>query len=72
VRHVCPYAGHLHGDATQTTTSTSPERLKEIASRIAALPNALGLVTPLQAFGADFVLTLPGCSRMDIPSSCGP
>jgi len=43
-------------------------RALEIASRIDALPNALGLVTPFQAFGADFVLTLPGCSRMDIPS----
>lgn len=41
----------------------------EIASRIDALPAALGLVTPFQAFGADFVLTLPGCSRLDIPSS---
>ena len=39
-----------------------------IATRIRALPSALGLVTPSQAFGADFVLTLPGCSRMDIPS----
>src|SRR5262249_2597388 len=29
----------------------------------------LGLVTPFQAFGADFVLRLPGCSRTDIPSS---
>jgi short subunit dehydrogenase-like uncharacterized protein len=41
----------------------------EIASRIDALPAVLGLVTPFQAFGADFVLILPGCSRMDIPSS---
>jgi short subunit dehydrogenase-like uncharacterized protein len=41
----------------------------EISSRINALPVALGLVTPSQAFGADFVLSLPGCSRMDIPSS---
>ncbi|HEX8799102.1 MAG TPA: hypothetical protein VF772_10835, partial [Terriglobales bacterium] len=41
----------------------------EIASRITALPTALGLVTPFQAFGADFVLSLPGCSRTDIPSS---
>jgi len=41
----------------------------EICSRISLLPAALGLVTPFQAFGADFVLTLPGCSRMDIPSS---
>jgi short subunit dehydrogenase-like uncharacterized protein len=39
----------------------------EIASRIISLTVALGLVTPFQAFGADFVLTLPGCSRMDIP-----
>jgi short subunit dehydrogenase-like uncharacterized protein len=41
----------------------------EISSRISSLPAALGLVTPVQAFGADFVLGLPGCSRMDIPSS---
>ena len=41
----------------------------EIATRIARLPNPLGLVTPSQAFGADFVLGLPGCSRRDIPSS---
>jgi short subunit dehydrogenase-like uncharacterized protein len=40
----------------------------EISSRIRALPAPLGLVTPSQAFGADFVLSLPGCSRMDIPS----
>jgi short subunit dehydrogenase-like uncharacterized protein len=41
----------------------------EIASRITAMPSALGLTTPSQAFGADFVLSLPGCSRTDIPSS---
>jgi len=41
----------------------------EIASRISSLPAALGLVTPSQAFGADFVLSLPGCSRRDIPTS---
>jgi short subunit dehydrogenase-like uncharacterized protein len=41
----------------------------EISSRIRSLPVALGLVTPFQAFGADFVLSLPGCSRMDIPST---
>jgi short subunit dehydrogenase-like uncharacterized protein len=41
----------------------------EISSRIGSLPAALGLVTPFQAFGADFVLSLPGCSRMDIPAS---
>jgi short subunit dehydrogenase-like uncharacterized protein len=40
----------------------------EIASRIASLPVALGLVTPFQAFGADFVLNLPGCSRTDVLS----
>ena len=37
-----------------------------IASRISSLPAALGLVTPSQAFGADFVLALPGCSRAEI------
>src|SRR3954466_8507108 len=31
-----------------------------IASRISGLPAALGLVTPSQAFGADFVLGLRG------------
>ena len=41
----------------------------EIASRISSFPAALGLVTPVQAFGADFVLSLPGCFRKDIPSS---
>jgi short subunit dehydrogenase-like uncharacterized protein len=41
----------------------------EISSRIRSLPVPLGLVTPFQAFGADFVLSLPGCSRMDIPPS---
>jgi short subunit dehydrogenase-like uncharacterized protein len=41
----------------------------EISCRIGSLSGALGLVTPSQAFGADFVLSLPGCSRMDIPSS---
>ena len=40
----------------------------EIASRIASLPAPLGLVTPSQAFGPDFVLSLPGCSRTDIPA----
>ena len=40
----------------------------EIASRIASLPVPMGLVTPSQAFGPDFVLSLPGCSRTDIPA----
>ena len=40
----------------------------EIASRIGSLPVALGLVIPFQALGADFVLSLPGCFRIDIPS----
>ena len=40
----------------------------EIASRISSLPAPLGLVTPSQAFGADFVLSLPGCTRIDIAS----
>jgi short subunit dehydrogenase-like uncharacterized protein len=38
----------------------------EIASRVGSLPAPLGLVTPAQAFGADFVLSLPGCSRTDV------
>jgi short subunit dehydrogenase-like uncharacterized protein len=38
-----------------------------ISCRISAQPAALGLATPAQAFGADFVLSLPGCSRMDLP-----
>jgi short subunit dehydrogenase-like uncharacterized protein len=38
----------------------------EIASRLAALSAPLGPVTPAQAFGADFVLGLPGCSRTDL------
>jgi short subunit dehydrogenase-like uncharacterized protein len=37
----------------------------EISSRISSR-SALGLVTPSQAFGADFLLSLPGCSRADI------
>ena len=41
----------------------------EISSRIGALPVPLGLVTPSQGFGADFVLSLPGCSQIDLPSS---
>ena len=40
----------------------------EISSRISSLPAGLGLVTPSLAFGADFVLSLPGCFRTDIPS----
>src|SRR5215470_9559133 len=39
----------------------------EISSRISSR-SALGLVTPSQAFGADFLLSLPGCSRADISS----
>jgi len=40
----------------------------EISTRISVLPEALGLVTASQAFGRDFVLGLPGCSRTDLPS----
>jgi short subunit dehydrogenase-like uncharacterized protein len=40
----------------------------EIALRITALPVPLGLVTPSQALGPDFVLSLPECSRTDIPA----
>jgi short subunit dehydrogenase-like uncharacterized protein len=39
----------------------------EVSSRIGRLPSPLGLVTPSQAFGADFVLGLPGCARLDLP-----
>jgi short subunit dehydrogenase-like uncharacterized protein len=38
-----------------------------IATRLGSLAAPLGLVTPVQAFGADFVLTLLGCSRRDVP-----
>lgn len=41
----------------------------EISSRVSRLPAPLGLVTPFQAFGADFVLSLPGCTRVDGSSS---
>jgi len=41
----------------------------EISARVSSLPVARGLVTPFQAFGADFVLSLPGCTRVDLPSS---
>jgi short subunit dehydrogenase-like uncharacterized protein len=41
----------------------------EVSIRTSSLPAPLGVVTPSQAFGADFVLSLPGCSRMDLPSS---
>jgi short subunit dehydrogenase-like uncharacterized protein len=44
----------------------------EIASRIRQLPAPLGLVTPFQAFGADFVLSLPECTRVDIQSQSAP
>ena len=40
----------------------------EIASRIRSLPAPLGAVTPARAFGADFVLSLPGCARVDVGS----
>jgi short subunit dehydrogenase-like uncharacterized protein len=40
----------------------------EISSRINSLPAPLGLLTPFKAFGADFVLSLPGCSRVDTGS----
>jgi hypothetical protein len=37
-----------------------------IQGRLSVRLSSLGVVTPSQAFGADFVLSLPGCSRMDI------
>jgi short subunit dehydrogenase-like uncharacterized protein len=63
------------GSSSKATLSTpdpydfTANSALEIASRVSSLPAALGLVTPFQAFGADFVLSLPGCSRTDIPSS---
>src|SRR5262249_52573275 len=45
---------------------TRRDRTRRATSKTSA---PLGLVTPFQAFGADFVLRLPGCSRTDIPSS---
>jgi short subunit dehydrogenase-like uncharacterized protein len=72
----------IWADATDSSGRSSRARLStpdpydfaansalEIATRIRSLPTALGLVTPFQAFGADFVLSLPGCSRTDIPST---
>jgi len=41
----------------------------EIASRIGSLPAPVGLATPAQLFGADFVLSLPGCSRADLQAA---
>jgi short subunit dehydrogenase-like uncharacterized protein len=55
--------------STPNAYDFTAQSVLEIASRIDVLPAAVGLVTPFQAFGADFILTLPGCSRMDIPSS---
>jgi hypothetical protein len=40
----------------------------EFLFRIDSLQVPLGLVTPFQAFGADLVLSVPGCSRTDIPA----
>jgi short subunit dehydrogenase-like uncharacterized protein len=41
----------------------------EECPQLGRVPAALGLVTPSRAFGADFVLSLPGYARTDIPSS---
>jgi short subunit dehydrogenase-like uncharacterized protein len=41
----------------------------DIAMRVGSLLAPLGVVTPAQAFGADFVLSLPGCARVDVPPS---
>jgi short subunit dehydrogenase-like uncharacterized protein len=40
-----------------------------ISTRLGSLPVAPGVMTPAQAFGADFVLTLPGCARRDVPTT---
>lgn len=39
----------------------------EITKRIHALSTPLGVVTPSQAFGAEFALAVPGCCRVDAP-----
>lgn len=60
------------GDSCKASLSTpnaydfAANSALEIASRINQFQVPLGLVTPFQAFGADFVLSLPGCSRTDI------
>jgi len=54
--------------ATPDAYDFTANSVLEIASRISRLPAALGLVTPFQAFGADFVLGLPGCFRTDMPA----
>jgi short subunit dehydrogenase-like uncharacterized protein len=65
-------ASNASGDSKRASLSTpnaydfSANSALEIASRIGQLQAPLGLVTPFQAFGADFVLTLPGCTRADI------
>jgi len=41
----------------------------EIATRLSAFLRPLGLVTPAQAFGADFVLDLPGCFRENLTAN---
>jgi len=56
--------------ATATVSTPDPydftaESALAIATRVNALPVSRGLATPFQAFGADFVLSLPGCSRSD-------
>ena len=66
-------ASDTAGKSTKATLSTpdaydfAANSALEIASRIVSLPVPLGLVTPFQAFGANFVLSLPGCARTDIP-----
>jgi short subunit dehydrogenase-like uncharacterized protein len=63
------------GTSSMVTLSTpdpydfTANSVLEVSSRISSLPVALGLVTPAQAFGADFVLSVPGCPRIDIPRS---
>jgi hypothetical protein len=60
---------HPYGPLTRLTRFPSlANSALEIASRISHLQDPLGLVTPFQAFGADFVLSLPECTRIDIHS----
>src|SRR5262245_48479054 len=64
------------GDSSKASLSTpdaydfAANSALEISSRISSLPVALGLVTPSQAFGADFVLRFPVCSRLSSTIFC--
>jgi short subunit dehydrogenase-like uncharacterized protein len=60
-----------HGRRVRSALSThdpyefTANSVLEITRRIHALSTSLGVVTPSQAFGAEFALAVPGCSRVD-------